>query len=51
VQQNIVLDVGRKALLTVIAIVNDDRKGWPATQIPPDRCSAVCAEKLQIETE
>jgi len=32
------------------SIVNDDRKGWPATQIFPDR-SPVCATKLDVEAE
>jgi len=32
-----------------IAIINNDRKGWPDAQILPDRGS-VCAENLEIET-
>jgi len=32
-----------------MAIINNDRKGWPDIQIPLDR-SSVCNEKLEIET-
>ena len=32
------------------AIVYDDRKSRPATQILSDRCS-ICAEKLKVETD
>ena len=31
------------------AIINDDRKGWPDTEILSNR-SFACAEKLEIET-
>jgi len=48
--KNIILVIRSKALLTVMVMVNDDRKGQPATQVLPDRGS-VRAEKLQVEME
>src|SRR6266702_6473743 len=48
---DVIFIVRRKSLATVVRIVdvvNDDRKGRPATQILPDGCST-CAEKVEIE--
>ena len=40
--------VVRTSFLRVFAIIDDERKGGPATQALPDRCS-IFAEKLQVE--
>jgi len=47
--KDIILIVKRNGLANAI-VVNDDRKGWPAIQIFPDR-SPICATKLETETE
>jgi len=41
--------VARIKALAKDIIVNDDRKGWPTTQMTPDR-SPVCATKSETET-
>jgi hypothetical protein len=47
--KNVIFGVRSEWLLIVFAIVDDERKGGPAIQALPDRCS-ICAEKLEVET-
>jgi hypothetical protein len=48
--KNVKLILRSNIFVPDIAIVNDKREGWPATQTFPYRCS-ISAEKLQVETE
>ena len=48
--KNVILILRSNVSVLDIAIVNDEREGWPATQALFYRCPK-STEKLQVETE